>query len=124
MAGESRKILVVDDEPYILKSISFVLKREDYEVIEANNGEAALAAIREHHPGLVFLDVMMPRMSGYEVVRRVREEEGIRETILVLLTARGQDSDREEGLEAGADDFMTKPFSPAKILEKVRETIG
>jgi len=124
MAGQSRKILVVDDEPYILKSISFVLKRENYQVIEATNGEAALAAIREHQPGLVFLDVMMPRMSGYEVVRRVREEAAIKETILVLLTARGQDSDREEGLDAGADDFMTKPFSPAKILEKVRETIG
>lgn len=121
----SRKsVLVVDDEPYILKSMSFVLRRAQFEVHEATNGEEALAAMHASQPGLVFLDVMMPRKSGFEVVEEVRRDPGLAGTYLVLLTAKGQDSDREEGLNRGADDYMTKPFSPSRILEKARQVLG
>ena len=116
-----KAVLVVDDEPYILKSMAFVLKRAKYEVLEATNGEEAL---KEHKPPLVFLDVMMPKKSGYDVVQEVRSDPDLCDIFMVLLTAKGQDSDREEGLSMGADDFMTKPFSPSKILEKAREVLG
>ena len=119
-----KSVLVVDDEPYILKSMAFVLKRAHYEVLEATNGEEALEALKEHRPALVFLDVMMPKKSGYDVVQEVRSDPELSGTFMVLLTAKGQDSDREEGLSLGADDFMTKPFSPSKILEKAREVLG
>lgn len=119
-----KAVLVVDDEPYILKSMAFVLKRAKYEVLEATNGEEALEALKEHKPPLVFLDVMMPKKSGYDVVQEVRSDPDLCDIFMVLLTAKGQDSDREEGLSMGADDFMTKPFSPSKILEKAREVLG
>jgi len=121
---ERPKVLVVDDEPYILKSMAFVLKKGNYEVIEATNGEEALEMMKKHKPGLVFLDVMMPKKSGYEVVQEARNDPELKDTYMVLLTAKGQDSDRDEGLRAGANDFMTKPFSPSKILEKARELFG
>ncbi len=119
-----KAVLVVDDEPYILKSMAFVLKRAHYEVLEATNGEEALEVLKEQKPSLVFLDVMMPKKSGYDVVQEVRSDPDLADTFMVLLTAKGQDSDREEGLSLGADDFMTKPFSPSKILEKAREVLG
>ena len=120
----SNKVLVVDDEPFILRSLSFVLKKGSLDVLEARDGEEALALIREHRPKLVFLDVMMPKMNGYDVVRAVRAEEELKDTHLVLLTAKGQESDRAIGMEAGANDYLTKPFSPSKILEMAQEILG
>ena len=120
----TRKILVVDDEPFICRSLTFVLKKENYEVFEARNGEEGLAAIRLHKPDLVFLDVMMPKINGFEVTERVRQDPELAGTRIVLLTAKGQESDREVGKNAGADDYMTKPFSPTKILERVRQMLA
>jgi DNA-binding response OmpR family regulator len=120
----ARKILVVDDEPFICRSLTFVLKKENYEVFEARNGEEGLAAIRLHKPDLVFLDVMMPKINGFEVTERVRQDPELAGTRIVLLTAKGQESDREVGKNAGADDYMTKPFSPTKILERVRQMLA
>ena len=118
------KVLVVDDEPFICRSLSFVLRKENYEVFEARNGEEALAAIAEHRPDLVFLDVMMPKINGFEVTRQVKADAELRRTKIILLTAKGQDSDRALGEEAGADDYMTKPFSPSKILERARDILA
>ena len=118
-----RKVLVVDDEPFILRSLSFVLRKEQFDVIEARNGEEALAQIRQHHPVLVFCDVMMPKKTGYEVVQEVRSVDEFKDMFIVLLTAKGQDSDRERGRTLGADDYMTKPFSPSKIIEKAHEIL-
>lgn len=118
------KILVVDDEPFICRSLSFVLRKGDYEVIEARNGEEAIAAIREHKPDLVFLDVMMPKINGFEVTEKVRADPDLAHIKIILLTAKGQESDREVGKTAGANDYMTKPFSPTKILERAREVLG
>ena len=118
------KILVVDDEPFICRSLSFVLRKGDYEVIEARNGEEAIAAIRTHRPDLVFLDVMMPKINGFEVTEKVRSDPDLANVKIILLTAKGQESDREVGKTAGANDYMTKPFSPMKILERAREVLG
>jgi len=118
------RVLVVDDEPFICRSLSFVLKKGQYEVLEARNGEEALEAIRTHRPDLVFLDVMMPKKSGFEVVEEVKADPDLQSIKIILLTAKGQDADRERGRDAGADDYMTKPFSPTKILERAREILG
>ena len=118
------KVLVVDDEPFILRSLSFVLRKGNMDVVEARNGEEALEMIREHHPKLVFLDVMMPKMNGYDVVRAVRAEEEFSDVHLVLLTAKGQEADRAVGMEAGANDYLTKPFSPARILQLAKEVLS
>jgi two-component system alkaline phosphatase synthesis response regulator PhoP len=123
-AGRRFKVLVVDDEPFIVRSLSFVLRKDDYEVFEARNGEEGLQAIRTHKPDLVFLDVMMPRINGFDVTRTVREDRGLDAVRIVLLTAKGQDGDKEKGLGAGANDYMTKPFSPTKILECARRVLG
>ncbi len=119
-----KQVLVVDDEPFILRSLSFVLQKGQHQVLEARDGEQALALIKEHHPRLVFLDVMMPKMNGYDVVRAVREDESLVDVHLVLLTAKGQESDRTLGIEAGANAYMTKPFSPSKILEVANEVLA
>ncbi|MBK8097846.1 MAG: response regulator [Planctomycetes bacterium] len=119
-----RTVLVVDDEPFICRSLSFVLRKDNYKVVEARNGEEALEAIRLHKPDLVFLDVMMPKINGFEVTERVKADPELRATKIILLTAKGQDSDREIGKKAGADDYMTKPFSPTKILERARDILG
>ncbi len=123
MTVKQKKVLVVDDEPFICRSLSFVLRKENYEVFEARNGEEALEAIRTHRPDLVFLDVMMPKVNGFEVTELVKSDPDLRRTKIILLTAKGQDSDRETGRKLGADDYMTKPFSPTKILERAREIL-
>ncbi len=117
-------ILVVDDEPFICRSLTFVLRKDNYLVFEARNGEEALVAIKEHKPDLVFLDVMMPKINGFEVTERVRSDPELAHIKIILLTAKGQESDREVGKTAGANDYMTKPFSPTKILERAREILG
>ncbi len=118
-----KKILVVDDEPHVIKSLTFVLSREGYDVSSAENGEDAMAKIRQSKPNLVFLDVMMPRKNGYEVCREVKQDSGLRDIHVIMLTAKGQEADREKGLDVGADEFMTKPFSPALIVKRVREVL-
>ena len=114
------KVLVVDDEPFICRSLSFVLRRESYEVFEARDGEEAMALIRAERPDLIFLDVMMPKKNGFDVTREVKSDPDLSSIKIILLTAKGQDSDRATGKQAGADEYMTKPFSPTKLLERAR----
>ena len=113
----SKTILVVDDEPYILRSVSFVLEREGYEVATASEGESALAKIRELHPRL---DIMLPKKNGYEVCAAIKEDPVLADVHVVMLSAKGQQVDRERGLLGGADAYMTKPFSPKEIVEYVQ----
>jgi len=117
-------VLVVDDEPYILRSLEFVLRKEGLEVETATNGEEALAKVRELRPKIMFLDLMMPKVNGYDVCKAVKADEALRDTYIVILTAKGQDVDRDMGIKAGADDFMTKPFSPRDVLAKARDVLG
>jgi two-component system response regulator ResD len=118
-AGHSRgSILVVDDEPTIGEVVSRYLDRAGYETRVAVDGPAALAAVFEHSPDLIVLDLMLPGMDGLEVMRRVREQDLDRLPI-ILLTARGEESDRVVGLRLGADDYVVKPFSPAELVARV-----
>jgi len=122
--GNGKKILIVDDEPHVIRSLTFVLSKEGYEVSSAENGEDALAKIRQLKPNLVFLDVMMPKKNGYEVCQEIKKDSSMRDIHVIMLTAKGQETDREQGMGAGADEFMTKPFSPIGVLDKVRELLG
>jgi len=122
-----RKLLIVDDEPHIrmlLQQTLEELEDEDVVFLTAENGEEAVEIIHAEKPQLVFLDVMMPKMNGMEVCRRVKKEWGLDEVFIVLLTAKGQEMDRQKGQEVGADVYMTKPFDPEAILSKAREVLG
>lgn len=121
---DAKTVLIVDDEPHILRSLGFVVRRAGYNVVEARGGREALGLIEEHDPDLVFLDIMMPELDGYEVCRRVKSAEDGSSTFIIMLTAKGQRTDREVGLEAGADEYMTKPFSPSRAVERVQEILG
>ena len=118
------KILVVDDEPNILISLEFLMKRAGFEVRSAGDGDAALEAIREDPPDLVLLDVMMPKKDGYEVCETVRANPAWRQVRIVMLTARGRDIEREKGLALGADDYVTKPFATRELVDKVKALLG
>jgi DNA-binding response OmpR family regulator len=111
---------LIDDEPYILRSLSYLLTREGYQVETASNGEDGLARVRALRPPLVFLDIMMPRMNGYEVCEQIRQDPDLAGTHVIMLSAKGQQIDRERGLLGGADEYMTKPFSPREVAERVR----
>ncbi len=117
-------ILVVDDEPYVIRSLTFVLQKEGYDVSSAVNGEEAMAKVRESKPNLMFLDVMMPKKNGYEVCQEIKNDSGLSDIYIIMLTAKGQEADREKGLSLGANEFMTKPFSPARVVKRVRELMG
>ncbi len=115
-----KRVLVVDDEPFILRSLSFVLQKEGFPVSEATNGEEALDKIRSEHPAVILLDVMMPKKNGFEVLEEVKNDPALKSSYVIMLTAKGQESDRVKGLNLGVDEYMTKPFSPMKIVERVR----
>lgn len=123
----ARSVLIVDDEQHIRLLIEQALEElldEDVELYTAADGEEALGAIEAQRPDLVFLDVMMPKRNGIEVCRAVRGELGMADTHIVLLTAKGQAQDRETGLEAGANRYLTKPFDPDELLVIAREVLG
>jgi DNA-binding response OmpR family regulator len=113
-------VLVVDDEPYIQRSLSFVLRKEGFEVEVASNGEEALERIGELRPKVVFLDLMMPRVNGFDVCRTIKSDGRLKGSHVIILTAKGQEVDKEKGMAAGADGFMTKPFSPKEIVSVVK----
>jgi two-component system alkaline phosphatase synthesis response regulator PhoP len=121
-----KKILIVDDEPHIRTLIEQTLEEledEGVEFLSADNGESALEIIKAETPQVVFLDVMMPRMNGMEVCRRVKKELNLDKVFIILLTAKGQELDRQKGQEVGADVYMTKPFDPETLLLKAREIL-
>ncbi|MBE2241829.1 MAG: response regulator [Burkholderiaceae bacterium] len=118
------KILIADDEPNILISLEYLMKREGYEVVVARDGDEALAAIRRERPALVLLDVMMPGKTGFEVCDLVRADADLAATKIVLLTAKGRDTDIAKGLAIGATDYITKPFSTRELAQRVRELLG
>jgi two-component system alkaline phosphatase synthesis response regulator PhoP len=117
-------ILVADDEPFIQRSLSFVLKKEGFEVGTADNGQEALNKAKEYSPKIIFLDVMMPQISGFNVCSAIKSDSALKGSYVIILTAKGQEMDRETGLRMGADEFMTKPFSPREVVEKVRKIMG
>ncbi len=122
--GMSAKILIADDEPNIVVSLEYMMKREGYEVLVARDGRSALEAIRRERPRLVLLDAMMPGMSGFEVCEAVRADAEVRDTRILMLTAKGRDTDIARGVGVGVDAYITKPFSTRDLLQKAREMLS
>lgn len=119
-----RKILIVDDEPYILNILDFSLDAEGYTVLQAADGAEALKLAIEHTPDLVIMDVMMPRLDGFDTCRKLKEDSRTRNIPVVLLTARSSREDRQMGEDVKADGYITKPFSPQRLLDTVSAFLG
>jgi DNA-binding response OmpR family regulator len=123
-APERRRILVVDDEPHIRRVLGAVLGSRGYEVMMASDGIQGLDELEAEDIDLVILDLMMPGASGLEILSKIRTSRRRSDTPVIILTAKGQDTDRDAALAGGADDFLTKPFSPKKLLARIDEILG
>lgn len=117
------KILIADDEPNIVISLEFLLKREGYEVVVAHDGAQALERIRAERPDMAILDVMMPRRNGFEVCQDLRHDPEFKDLRIMMLTAKGRDTEVSKGLALGADVYMTKPFATRELIAKVKALI-
>jgi two-component system, OmpR family, alkaline phosphatase synthesis response regulator PhoP len=121
MKMTSVEVLVVDDEAYIRRTLSYLLRKSGYDVETAQDGAEAIEKARALTPKLIFLDIMMPKKDGYKVCQDLRSDESLKETYVVLLSAKGQSIDYEHGLKQGADEFLTKPYSPWDILSRAKK---
>lgn len=117
-------VLIADDDPDILELVSFRLERAGYDVVRAADGEQALRIAVDRRPDLAVLDVMMPKLTGYDVTRKIRQDEATSRMPVILLTARVQEADVQQGFEAGADDYLKKPFSPQELRARVQAILG
>jgi DNA-binding response OmpR family regulator len=113
------KVLVVDDEEYIQHILNFSFGAEGFEVITASDGEEAVTMARSERPDIIVLDIMMPKMDGYEACKQIKADPQTQDIPVILLTAKGREVDRKLGAEAGADDYVVKPFSPGRLIERV-----
>ena len=120
----SKKVLIADDEPNIVISLEFLLRREGFEVLVAVDGEEALAKARAERPDLVLLDVMMPKMNGFDVCQALRADPELASLRVLMLTAKGRETEVSKGLGLGADAYMTKPFSTKDLVAQVRVLLG
>ena len=118
------KILIADDEPNIVISLEYLLQREGYTVLVARDGQEALDTIAREQPALVLLDVMMPHKTGFEVCQAVRADEALQGTKILMLTAKGRETDVAKGMALGANAYMTKPFSTKELVQKVQELLA
>jgi len=118
------RILVVDDEIYIVHILDFSLGMEGYEVITALDGEQALEKARECKPDLIVLDIMMPKMDGYETCKALKADPETKDTPVILLSAKGRNIDQQAGFDVGAQDYITKPFSPRKLVDRINAMLG
>ena len=119
----SKKVLICDDEPFILEMLQCLVEKEGYQVITADNGNASLELALQERPDLILLDVMMPGKTGYEVCKTLKENKDTSDIFIIMLTAMCQEEDIKLGLGAGPDVFMTKPFSPRVLRGKLREIL-
>ncbi|MGB7990360.1 MAG: response regulator [Candidatus Methylophosphatis roskildensis] len=119
-----KKVLIVDDEPNIVISLEFLMKREGFEVSIARDGEEALRKVEESVPDLILLDVMMPKKSGFEVCQQLRGNPAYAGLKIIMLTAKGRDTEVTKGLDLGADAYMTKPFSTKELAAQVKSLLG
>ncbi len=118
------KILVVDDEIYIVHILDFSLGMEGYEVVTALDGEQALEKVKTEKPDLIVLDIMMPKLDGYEVCKSIKSSAETQHIPVILLSAKGRNVDQKLGFDVGADDYITKPFSPRKLVERINQLLG
>lgn len=121
-----KKILIVDDQPEVRELVEVTLSIGTYHILQASSGDEALAVVQAEHPDLVLLDVMMPKstMDGFEVCRRIKTDPALENTVVVMVTARGQEQDLEMGRQVRADGYFTKPFSPLQLMNMVEEVLG
>nr|CAA9222791.1 hypothetical protein AVDCRST_MAG63-581 [uncultured Armatimonadetes bacterium] len=112
-------ILVADDEPALLRLMEFLLAKQGHTMLTATNGEEALEEARKHRPDIIVLDIMMPKLDGYQVAEAIRADEDLRRTPIIMLSAKAQDEDIERGVSVGVDTYMTKPFSPEELTRLV-----
>lgn len=115
------KIVIIDDEPNIIISLEFLFHREGFNVASAPDGESGLALVRRECPAILILDVMMPKLNGYEVCQAIRRDPHLARTRIVILSAKGRDDEVQEGISAGADCYLTKPFSTQELLKTIRQ---
>lgn len=120
----SKTILIADDEPNILISLEYLMKREGYRVLVARDGHEALTVIRTEKPDLVLLDVMMPHKTGFDVCQEVRADAELQDLLIIMLTAKGRDTDVVKGKALGASDYVIKPFSTHDLVQKVSEILA
>jgi DNA-binding response OmpR family regulator len=120
----AKTVLLIEDEPNIIEAVSFILSRDGWDVQTHSNGHDAIDAVRRRAPDLIILDVMLPGKSGYDILSEIRDDPVSGRVPVLMLTARGQTRDREMAERAGADRYMTKPFSNADVLEAVRALAG
>lgn len=120
----SKKVLIVDDEHNIVTALEFLLQKSGYEVMAAQNGDEALQRVESFAPDLVLLDVMMPRISGYEVCRRMRERADWKHIKIIMLSAKGREAEVSKGVSLGADLYVTKPFSNSELVGKIGELLA
>jgi len=118
------RILVVDDEIYIVHILDFSLGMEGYEVVTALDGEQALEKVKTEKPDLIVLDIMMPKLDGYEVCKNIKSSASTQHIPVILLSAKGRNVDQKLGFDVGADDYITKPFSPRKLVERINQLLG
>lgn len=121
---ENTKILIADDEPFIVRSLAFILRREGLETAVARDGEETVDKARALRPRILFLDIMMPKRNGVEICRMIKQDPSTRPIYVIMLTAKGQDEDKRNSLLAGADEYITKPFSPRQVVTRVREILA
>lgn len=118
------KILIADDNENIRDALVYLLEDEGYILMLAKNGSDTLRKVREFHPDVLFLDIMMPEINGYDVCRTIKDDPELRKTYIIMLTAKGQASEQERGKQVGADEYIIKPFSPMEILSKVKHILS
>jgi len=120
-----KKILIVDDQAEVRRMVEITLRLGDYEILQAEDGEKAIEIARTEIPDLIIMDVMMPGdIDGFEAARILKNNPETKAIIIVMLTARGQETDKEKGLEVGADDYFVKPFSPMELIQKIEGVLG
>jgi DNA-binding response OmpR family regulator len=118
-----KRVLICDDEPHIVESLSYLVKREGYDAVIATDGEEGLRKAREDRPDLILLDIMMPKLSGFDVCEKLKRDEKTKDIYIIILTARGEEADEFKGRELGADEFITKPFSPRQVRGRLHEIL-
>lgn len=121
---DKKKVLIVDDESHIVELVRVCLEDTDYEIIEAYDGQEALDKARSEKPDLILLDIMLPKMDGYEVCKNLKTDDSTKSIPVVMLTAKGQEVDKVKGFQSGADSYMTKPFSPLRLLTELEEKLS
>jgi CheY-like chemotaxis protein len=121
---EQKKILVADDNENIREALTYLLEDEGYQLWLAKDGAETITKVREFRPDILFLDVMMPEINGYDVCRTIKSDPVLKNTYVIMLTAKGQVAEQERGKEVGADEYIVKPFSPMEILTKIKDIMG